>query len=619
MDFARRNSTRLGIVALILAATTGLWLTLNNRGQSPVDPVETMLPPVRSSPFQNSKPNVAYLGMQACIQCHEDAHSTYNETGHSNALAEVNLANEPSGGTFTDLKSQKTYRIFRQDGKMLHEESIRTADGDDLVLSQFPVKYTIGSGRFSRSYLIDVDGFLYESPATWYSARPGWALSPGYDKYNSGFQRPVEFRCLFCHAGRMEPVDNSPQRVRFHALTIDCERCHGPGALHVAKWLQPNATLLENGIDDTIVNPAHLERDIHEDICAQCHLHGGATVELPGRQLQDFRPGLRLADFATHYGPQTPTNKMQVVGHVEQMHRSRCYLESGALTCTTCHHPHARPSAENKEAYYRGRCLSCHTELSCSAPEEYRYRSASGDNCVTCHMPQSDTEIPHFAFTHHWIGIHDVIEQSSADTSPSELVPLSDISQLPEFVQERDLGLAYLQFSDGSGQKQFAAEYRRRAFQMLTSAETRNPGDSEVEAALARLYWGSDANKTLYYAELARQKSEPGPDTEATITFTIGSTLYAEGRLEEAIPWLKRTTTLRPTADVWYRLSRTYLLLHNLPASLDAGKRAAMLGSDRPLYVSQLRELFLRMGDRTQASLLEDRMKSLLLYRQQVD
>lgn len=619
MDFARRNSRRLGIVALILVATTGLWLAVNDRDQSPDVPVETVLPPVRSSSFQNTKPDVDYLGMQACIQCHADAHSTYSETAHSNALAKVNLTDEPSGGEFTDPKSQKTYRIFHQDGEMLHEESIRTADGDDLVLSLFPVKYSIGSARFSRSYLIDLEGFLYESPATWYSARPGWALSPGYDNYNSGFQRPVEFRCLFCHAGRMEPVENSPQRVKFHALAIDCERCHGPGDLHVAKWLRPDATLPENGIDNTIVNPAHLKRHLHEDICAQCHLHGGATVELPDRQLQDFRPGLELADFATHYGPQTPTNEMLVVGHVEQMRRSLCYLKSDALTCTTCHHPHARPSADEKEAYYRGRCLSCHTEHSCSAPESHRYSNESGDNCVKCHMPQSDTEIPHFAFTHHWIGIHDAREPASPDTSPSKLVPLSDISRLPEFVQERNLGLAYLQFSDGSGQKQFAAEYRRRAFNILTSVETRNHGDSEVEAALARLYWGSDTKNTLYYAGLARQKSDPGPEAEATIAFTIGSTLFAEGRLEEAVPWLERTTTLRPTADVWYMLSECYRLLQDLPASLDAARRAAVLGSDRPLYVSQLKELFLRMGDHKQASLLEEKMNSLLLYRQQVD
>jgi hypothetical protein len=616
----RNRALAVGLLLVVPLATAG-WFWIGPRGSAPPATTESpeKLPEVRPSPFLNTDRGVAFVGAAACVSCHPGAHASYQKTAHSQALAEVDLAVEPPDGEFTDGRSRKTYRITRRDGEMHHTESIQIAAGEEMVLAEFPVRYTIGSGRFSRSYLIEIDGFLYESPATWYTARPGWGLSPGYENYNSGFQRPVELRCLVCHAGRIEPVDNSPQRVEFHALVIDCERCHGPGALHVARWEQTGGTLADGEIDRTIVNPMHLERRLREDICAQCHLHSAATVELRGRRLLDYRPGLWLADYVTHYSLETPKEEMQVVGHAEQMRLSRCHQASDTLTCTTCHDPHAKPAENERMVVYRTKCLGCHDKQACSAPWEARWAGESADNCVACHMPRGDTEIPHFAFTHHRIGIHKRRDALHDSSQASELVALDDVAWQPKLDQERNLGLAYLQHSDAPGQRGHAPRLRSRAQAILEKVHRRNTEDSEVAAALARLSWGRDPVGTIRYARAAAEDPRPSPDAEATICFTLGSTYFVEGPLANAKTWLERTVRLRPTADVWFMLSDCEEHAGDFPGALHAARRAAKLASDRPKYVERLAEMLRRTANTDESETVELRLGLLRQYRRQVD
>ena len=620
MRFVNRSRALIWSAIVVVCAggiVAGMWAYSNVGTSQSVD--APPLPAIRQSPFTNTELAIGYVGSQACKSCHEDAHDSYLQTAHSKALMDLDPANEPPDGEFTDTVSKKTYRIQRRDGQMFHEESILAEDGSRMVLSEFPVRYVIGSGRFSRSYLVEMDNFLYESPATWYAARPGWALSPGYEHHNVGFQRPVEFRCLSCHAGRIDPVDNSPQRVHFHSLVIDCERCHGPGAQHVASWENSVPKSPHEGVDLTIVNPAHLERGLSEDICAQCHLHSAATVEMPGRRLNDYRPGLWLSDFVTHYGKKHADDGMQVVGHMEQMRLSECYQKSETLTCTTCHDPHATHEPVEQSRAYRLSCLKCHAEEACSEQQEVRFAEGRNDDCVGCHMPSTDTEIPHFAFTHHRIGIHRQERDVTELSAPRELVPLSDISWQPRSIQKRNLGLAYLQFSDAHGQASFAAEYNRLATSILANSDRLQPGDSEVQAALSRLFWNRSVSSTLRYAESANRSSDLSSEAEATIAYTFGTTQFSEGKISEALPWLKRTTELRPTADVWYMLSQCYDQLGDGANALSSARKAVRLAPDRPRFVEHLVNQLRSSGAISEATDLELRLQPLRKYREEMD
>src|SRR5262249_14987360 len=193
--------------------------------------------------------------------------------------------------------------VERRGAQVVHQELRRAADGRVLTALEAEVQYVLGSGTHGRAYLIQRDGFLFQSPISWYTRGQVWGLDPSAGTYESRqFYRPVSTRCLFCHGNDARPVADTLNRSEvppFRSPAIGCERCHGPGELHVARRErgEPVADL-----DDTIVNPQHLKSELREAVCWQCHLQGEVRILPHGRQLFDYRPGLPLADYWSIFG-----------------------------------------------------------------------------------------------------------------------------------------------------------------------------------------------------------------------------------------------------------------------------------------------------------------------------
>src|SRR5262249_37044054 len=151
-----------------------------------------------------------------------------------------------------------------------HQEVLRTEDGKEIGRVDVPVRYRIGSGNLARTYLAEIDGFLHESPITWYTSQKKWSMSPSYDTpRHSTFERPVDVRCLFCHSGRAEAAKGTVHRMILHEQVIGCENCHGPGSLH--RDLHRAGTFTAGDDDLTIVHPGKLPRPLLDAICARCH------------------------------------------------------------------------------------------------------------------------------------------------------------------------------------------------------------------------------------------------------------------------------------------------------------------------------------------------------------
>ena len=600
-----------------------MWLSGCGRSTSTTAPTSSpdQLPPIAAAPVKNAQTDMAYIGTERCAACHRAEETSYHHTAHSRALAEIDLDAEPPDGEFSDPISQRYYRIYRQDGRLRQEESIRTTTGSPLILCDFPVRYVIGSGSFSRSYLVDRDGFLFVSPATWYAAPKEWKLSPGYDRGNLGFQRPVLLGCLVCHAGRVESLERSPQRIALPVLAIDCERCHGPGELHARKWDGVIAGQGTNsGPDETIFNPVHFDRQFGEDVCAQCHLHSAATVERRGRSLLDFRPGRKLSDYLAHYAPQSPNTDMKVVGHVEQMRLSRCYQADARLTCITCHDPHAEQTPSDTQAAYREKCLKCHTDQSCKASSEDRRATTVADDCIQCHMPRGPTEIPHFAFTHHRIVIHKPAPAATAtkvDADQLVLIPGSPTATPLEELRNR--GLGYLQFSDATEHVSHVSRYRSQAEQLLRHFNRGGGKDSEVDAALARLQWGVDPPQMFRSAQAVIDAKEASPLAWSAACFALGSTYHELNRPAEARPWLERAATLQPTAEVYRMLGDCLEAGGELAAAIQATRRSYKLAPDGPRYCEQLIRLLTKSGELAEVETLKPRLNELIQYRRRVD
>jgi Flp pilus assembly protein TadD len=346
------------------------------------------------------------------------------------------------------------------------------------------------------------------------------------------------------------------------------------------------------------VHPARLGRDESEAICARCHLRGAASVLLRGRQLDDFRPGQRLEDFRVDFVPRATSQIMKVVGHVEQMRASRCFQESDSLTCITCHDPHAPPTAEERIALYREKCNECHHEH-CRLPREERLAADNRDDCIACHMPQRPTNLPHFAFTHHRIGVHPVQPGGSpSDTSVVDLVPIADLSHLPPLDRHRVLGLAYLEYAVQQIAEQNRRECLERAESLLESVAEGGLRDADVLAALAIMAWQrEDLPRAERFATEAAAQRPFGSHAPANALLVLADVQMQRRDHSGAAQLLARLVELRRSSDDWILLGRVRGAAGDYAGAADALRHAAQIHPFRTEIHELLSGTYALLGD----------------------
>jgi tetratricopeptide (TPR) repeat protein len=585
------NAVIAGAILLASLATilVCLWMNSPKQGESsrPEQPTEgpkgiaeagAWEALLHASPYRNVQPGVAYVSDAYCAECHNDIAESFarHPMGRSlNPVAQANAIEEFTAEARHPLgRDGFVYRVRREGERQFHQEARLSPAGKEALVTEFEAVYSVGSGRTARSYFIERDEHLFMSPLTWY-ADHGWDLSPGYEVNNSHFNRPVVSECLFCHANRALHVEGTLNGYKppfFEGHGIGCQRCHGPGELHVAA--RKGSATAEP--DVTIVNPARLEPRLRESVCEQCHLGGLVRVETRGRRREDFRPGLPWSAVEAVYLAATPskskTNELptregpdRFVGHVEQMHLSRCYTGSlGKLGCISCHDPHRLPEEASKAKYYRRRCLECHGEASCKLPLDERRARGADDSCIACHMPRAHTQIQHAAATDHRIPrSSDAPVQRPAPTPSPDWSPLIafDLPSLPNVAagndpdETRNLAIA-LTMAMERHPEVADATLLLPTIGLLEQALERDPSDDRAREAYAfALARGRDLAPALRQIE---QVLEREPRRESTVV-AAASMLTGVGQWSEAAERWDRARKLNPwIVRYWYELARCY-------------------------------------------------------------
>lgn len=481
--------------------------------------------------FPNHQEDVTYVGKAVCGSCHADKLGTYVHTGMGQSFNRASKEKSAAvlfGKRVHDPNSNLSYEAKWSGMLLTVEEYI----GTKQVASQ-PISYIIGSGQHTNSHIINRNGLLFQAPLTYYVQDSSWDLPPGFELSNSRFNRQLGEECIACHNSMPEMDGNSKFRFLTVGNGIDCERCHGPGELHVAQFSKPSPdTAL--GMR-SIVNPKHLSWERQIDVCQRCHLQGN-TILKRGKRFTDFKPGMKLSDVFEIYLPeyQTDGTHFDMANHAARFQQSKCFIQSnsnqaltsGKLTfsCITCHNPHV--SVEHTlTSKFNSACYSCHQTEGCK--EDAAERHTRDDNCVSCHMPvKGSRDIPHVTIHDHKIQIpQETIEENAEPSTKLVCINNPDPDEATE-------SLAYLTYWEKFDKNPV----------YLKEAKKRIGVNSALRIRIYLAYLQED---WLGIEEMSG-KITPETTEDYWTSFQVAKAHVELNQTQQALPWFKRSHELEP-------------------------------------------------------------------------
>ncbi len=537
--------------ALLLVA--GLLVGCGKKAAPPAAPVEPAA--------------ATYAGDAACASCHGDLYASYKRSGMGQSLSLFDAATAPERFP-KDLRVYSAtrdlyYTPFVRNDTLFQREFRLDEQGNVIYEQTRAADWVVGSGKATRSYLMNVNGYVTEMPLTWYVERGIWDLSPGYEQVNQRFSRPINEECMTCHNALPAHTPFTEAHYTDVPLGISCERCHGPGSEHVEARLGGFETA-EGEADPTLVRLSALPRERQMSVCQQCHL-SGTKVFKPGEGPDTFRPGEPLAEnravFAMAEQLRDP-ERFGISSHAQRLALSACF-DASAMTCTTCHDPH-RPVQELEPDHYNQVCQSCHTPTvdrpDAVVCDRTHASAAMTGNCVSCHIQKSGTsDIPHVTFTDHWIRKTlpparrpDDIERTLVRAEPVTLVRVTGEAVEPTGPQaDVEEGMAYFRFQQTT---HFIPGYFPGIKEKLRAGLDGGAEMAEARVVLGRVLLLQDS---LAVAERVLADAVARYPRHADAQFWLGKARYEAGRAADALGPLREAVALQPALlDARYTLAQ---------------------------------------------------------------
>jgi predicted CXXCH cytochrome family protein len=339
--------------------------------------VESQSQTPAGSPRTPIQQSATYVGSAACRECHQATYDRWKKTRMANVVTDPHLRPDV---IIPDLSKPDPLVTFKRDD----------------------IAFVYGS-KWKQRYFTQVGDDYFPLGAQWDVANKMWRaylVQPNTDWWvpfypGGNDKRPTGPLCDGCHS-----VNYDIRTKKVTEWNVGCEKCHGPGSLHV-----------QNPSASTIVNPAKLDYVRANDTCIQCHSQGQPLKNpIEGRYYDwpvGFHMGLDLKDFwqleehkfgetnFTHFPDGTAhKNRMQGNDFVQSVMYNR------GITCFSCHDVHGTENNADLIKPVSNLCLTCHRADSPSGPhaptiEAHTHHPAGspGNECVSCHMPKIEQEM----------------------------------------------------------------------------------------------------------------------------------------------------------------------------------------------------------------------------------
>ncbi len=470
-----------------------------------------------------------YTGAAACAKCHAAEAARWSSSRHSKMLQKATPASvkgDFSRGTVTLRNSP--YKLAQRGGAYYITESYLTGKPEE-----HRVDYTLGNRRIQHYLTTLSSGRIIVLPPSWDVLRKQWFHNFDIGDPDETSEVMVQVwnkSCFSCHVSQ-EQKNFDPGANEYQTAWLDfgtnCERCHGPGSDHVARY---SATTKPAGPARDIVLQTRLDPARNSQVCAQCHSF--RDIYVPGYAAGDdyydhFLPILEASqpvDKDPAYWPDGRTRRFS--NDAFGLWQSECYLK-GKAVCVTCHtnaheteierNPQLRPDAN-------ALCAQCHDGIVETATRHSHHAAGStGNSCVECHMPRTvlsikaeirdhsmSVPVPENTARH---GIPNACNNCHRDRDPAWAV-----KQMDQWWGDRGRA-KWIRRADAFSQ---AAAGKPEAVPLLL-AILREPAEGPLARANAAAYLPRFAGDPRVFPALFEALSDPEPLVRAIVALRIGN------------------------------------------------------------------------------------------------
>jgi predicted CXXCH cytochrome family protein len=312
-----------------------------------------------------------FVGSESCKSCHLVQYNGWKKTRMANVVLDPKEHPEAVLGDF------------------VHDDPARTFGLDQVA-------FVYGS-RWKQRYFTKRGDDYFPLPAQWDVAKSKWLpyhVEAGTDWWvqfygTANSDRPTGPLCDGCHSVNYDIKTNHVTE-----WNVGCEKCHGPGSLHVEHPTRKN-----------IVNPETLDYVRGTDTCIQCHSQGQPLSNPIEGKYYDwpvgFIPGERLADYWKFESLKPGTTNFyqypDMTAHKNRMQGndfSQSNMYHRGLRCFDCHQVHSAANKSNLAMPGNSLCLFCHTKQNPAglhgtvSEHTHHAENSVGSQCASCHLPK---------------------------------------------------------------------------------------------------------------------------------------------------------------------------------------------------------------------------------------